>query len=86
MKKLSVNYFTISQVLFNKAIKRRTKTSFHKHFKHLPFADIDECFPVELSGCHEKASCTNVEGSFYCEFNEGYNGNGITCAGKLVLP
>ena len=45
-------------------------------------ADIDECedgFDI----CHQsRAVCTNTIGSYVCTCNEGYTGDGISCAGK----
>ena len=42
--------------------------------------DIDEC--VEQSPCDSNAECTNTPGSFTCACNEGYSGDGMTCAGE----
>ena len=44
--------------------------------------DINEC--MEKSPCDENAQCTNTPGSFTCDCNEGYSGNGMTCAGQYV--
>ena len=43
-------------------------------------ADIDECF-FSYHTCNENASCINTNGSYLCECNEGYYGNGYTCIG-----
>lgn len=44
------------------------------------FLDINEC---SLSNaCHPNSNCSNTLGSFICECNPGYSGDGKTCAGK----
>ena len=46
--------------------------------------DIDEC---KLNGdeCDINASCNNTEGSYQCTCNSGYQGTGLTCAGKRII-
>jgi len=44
-------------------------------------ADIDECESVEQNDCGPNALCTNTEGSYLCRCDEGYTGDGKTCAG-----
>ncbi|XP_066290685.1 fibropellin-1-like [Branchiostoma lanceolatum] len=39
--------------------------------------DIDECSGSH--NCHQHANCTNTVGSYRCECNSGYTGNGRTC-------
>ncbi|XP_064384592.1 deleted in malignant brain tumors 1 protein-like isoform X4 [Halichondria panicea] len=39
--------------------------------------DIDEC-EVTIS-CHDNATCSNTNGSYICECNDGFFGDGITC-------
>ena len=46
--------------------------------------DIDECENNDLNLCHEDASCTNTEGTFFCNCNDGYSGSGTECTGKSV--
>ena len=48
----------------------------------IPSEDIDEC---EQGVCGENAACMDLPGSFQCECNEGFNGNGFTCYGKCIL-
>ena len=38
--------------------------------------DIDEC---KHNVCHQDASCTNTPGSYRCECNSGFNGDGNFC-------
>ena len=40
--------------------------------------DIDECVD-ESHNCDTNAQCTDIDGSFSCECNSGYSGNGVTC-------
>eukprot|EP00484_Ammonia_sp_Unknown_P005134 CAMPEP_0197075808 /NCGR_PEP_ID=MMETSP1384-20130603/211795_1 /TAXON_ID=29189 /ORGANISM="Ammonia sp." /LENGTH=610 /DNA_ID=CAMNT_0042514657 /DNA_START=150 /DNA_END=1982 /DNA_ORIENTATION=- len=41
--------------------------------------DVDEC-ELETHSCDENADCTNTDGSYTCECNDGYGGDGYTCA------
>ena len=43
--------------------------------------DIDEC-SLSVDNCHANANCTNTDGSFLCNCDSGYTGNGTVCAGK----
>ena len=42
--------------------------------------DVDECADESSNNCDANASCTNTVGAFTCECNDGYQGDGITCA------
>ena len=44
--------------------------------------DVNECEDDGLNHCHENASCTNTEGSFNCDCNDGYSGSGVECTGS----
>ena len=44
--------------------------------------DIDECVS---NPCHPNATCTNENGTFTCECDAGYEGNGFTCQGIPVM-
>ena len=46
------------------------------------FSDVDEC-TNGTHNCHNNANCTNVNGSFSCNCNPGYKGNGTYCQGKI---
>ena len=43
--------------------------------------DFDECKDQDLNKCHEKAKCTNTEGSYNCTCIDGYVGDGFRCQG-----
>ena len=45
------------------------------------FADNDECSPT--SPCHADATCVNNPGSYECNCNPGYSGNGFSCTGTI---
>lgn len=44
--------------------------------------DRDECAD-DSHMCHVNATCTNAEGSYSCECQSGYIGNGRNCEGEL---
>ena len=44
--------------------------------------DIDEC-TTQTHDCSLNGICTNVEGSFQCECQPGFTGDGKTCEGRL---
>ena len=43
-------------------------------------SDVNEC--ESENECDVNASCENNEGSYGCECEEGYEGNGRVCGGK----
>ena len=49
---------------------------------HNNFIDIDEC-STQNHDYSLHALCTNVEGSFQCECEPGFTGDGKTCNGRL---
>ena len=38
-----------------------------------------------MNDCHVNAECTNTNGSYTCNCNNGYDGDGISCQGKCAL-
>ena len=44
------------------------------------FADIDEC-TLGKDDCDMNAECTNRPGSYRCDCNPGFQGNGTHCEG-----
>ena len=50
-------------------------------FSHFIFSEIDEC-AEETDDCHGNATCYNTPaGSYTCECNDTYAGNGTHCKG-----
>ena len=47
----------------------------------LTCTDQDECL-LKVSTCHNNATCINTLGSYYCQCNDGFEGNGNTCIPK----
>ena len=47
-------------------------------------SDINEC-KSGAHKCHAGARCTNTVGSYTCQCNPGYHGDGRTCTGKLLI-
>jgi len=45
--------------------------------------DVDECLHVALNLCDLYANCSNLNGSYLCDCNAGFSGNGITCEGEI---
>ena len=47
------------------------------------FLDINECLS---NPCHLNASCIDNEGSFHCQCNVGFSGDGISsCASRTLI-
>ena len=42
--------------------------------------DINEC--LDPNRCHNSATCTNTIGSFKCQCNTGFSGDGTSCVSK----
>ena len=47
------------------------------------FIDIDEC-GAGVSNCDTNAACANIDGTFTCTCNSGFEGDGTVCAGKFL--
>ena len=43
--------------------------------------DVDEC-DLDTDVCHANATCNNTIGSYTCDCNIGYTGDGFNCTGK----
>ena len=48
----------------------------------LIISDVNEC--ETSSQCHSNATCDNTGGSYICNCNLGYSGDGFTCTGKAI--
>lgn len=48
--------------------------------KDLNSLDVDECLD---DPCHQNATCDNTFGSFDCDCNEEFVGDGFNCEGEL---
>lgn len=47
------------------------------------FSDIDECKGNHT--CHVNATCKNIDGSYVCECQPEFNGNGQNCTSEFNL-
>jgi len=54
-------------------------------FPYFICTDVDECSDDDLNDCDEHATCENSEGSYSCECQEGYSGDGKTCEGRCCF-
>ena len=71
-------HYTLYRILASTVI-------FDTRNQHLSFytkTDFDECKDQDLNKCHEKAKCTNTEGSYNCTCIDGYVGDGFLCQGN----
>ena len=50
----------------------------------LNFSDINEC-SEKTHSCDKNATCTNTDGSFNCNCQIGYTGDGNTCTGIIKI-
>ena len=50
----------------------------HMFFTYL---DINEC--EQPNDCHKYANCNNTIGSYKCKCKESYEGDGVSCSGRL---
>ena len=51
-----------------------------QHSLQYLFIDIHEC-NTGSHDCHQNATCINNAGSFTCQCNIGFTGNGTSCTG-----
>ena len=47
--------------------------------------DVDECSNDGMNSCDSDANCSNTAGSYVCQCQRGYEGDGFTCLGTSVL-
>ena len=40
---------------------------------------------MNMSRCDENANCTNIDGSYNCSCNHGYEGDGFNCTGNQSI-
>lgn len=46
------------------------------------FVDVNECLSRETFTCHQRASCVNTNGFYFCVCHPGFNGDGkMICTG-----
>ena len=48
----------------------------HQELTYSSITEIDECLD---DPCDSNATCTNTDGSYICECNTGFTGNGTDC-------
>lgn len=46
--------------------------------------DIDECI-LNIHNCHLNATCTDNDGSFTCQCDSGFSGDGLQCSGRYFI-
>jgi hypothetical protein len=46
-------------------------------------ADVNEC-DINTHNCDDNAICINTDGSYTCECNIGFTGNGVYCTGNSM--
>ena len=57
--------------------------TFTKCITNLCHLDLHECNLV-THDCHDNATCNNTDGSYVCECDVGYTGDGFNCTGKKL--
>ena len=51
--------------------------------RYSKYLDADECTNA-THNCHEHATCTDIVGSYTCQCEVGYTGDGFNCEGMNV--
>ena len=57
----------------------------NQHLSLYTKTDFDKCKDEDLNKCHEKAKCTNTEGSCNCTCIDGYVRDGFLCQGNRCI-
>ena len=70
--------YIILELMLQFSVKLKIERYFCFH------TDIDEC-TEESDNCDDNAICTNTDGSFTCECESGFSGNGVQCDGKIIM-
>ena len=47
--------------------------------------DINECANNTSNNCHVNATCSDTFGSYECQCNDGFTGDGVNCTGMLEI-
>ena len=76
---LAVRLLTMS----NFSIKKYNKCKMDKLCCICIFSDINEC-NLSRGICHINANCENIPGSYRCECNHGYRGDGKNCKSEKI--
>ena len=75
---------TMAMELFVKVYFKRILFQIHFYCDQCMHYCVDECETREI--CHENADCTNTRGSFTCDCQSGYEGDGYTlCRGTFYV-
>ena len=56
-----------------------------KKLRSLTNADVNECENAESNNCGLNTVCTNTNGSYSCRCKAGFQGDGVSCTGKVAL-
>ncbi len=55
------------------------------NYSHIHCLDVDECQNSTLNDCSQYADCTNLDGTFACDCQLGFSGNGTFCTGMFKV-
>ena len=78
-------YVDAHLVIILNQVREDVKVGFYKYSKVLFYGmyciDINEFSNTENSVCNENATCSDTQGSYWCECNDGFQGDGKICNG-----